>query len=48
MQIIKIHGSESLGQEAACIHVRDNYIELLTQMAALKFAEAVTSINFST
>ena len=24
--------SESLGQEAACIHVRDNYSELLTHM----------------
>ena len=41
---IKIHSSESRGQEAACMRVfgpRNHYSELITQMAVLKFESAV-------
>ena len=45
--LIKTHSSESQGQEeAACMHassgLRDQYSELFTWMAALKFENAVT------
>ena len=48
VKFIKTHGSESQGQEeAACMRVfwptvRDHCSELFTQMAALKFVNAVT------